>query len=116
MTELEVFIDERLAAMLKTPLMWGTPHAVECTCFLLVELYERFCREGEPRAIEPSGKLYQAFAHKMYPGRPGPMSLAQWFTDKQWGYAVGICIDDDVAARKIVEFFIAWKQELKGTP
>lgn len=117
-TEIERFVDQRLAAMLRTPLMWGDPFGLECECFLLIEVYERFGREGEPVAIQPSGDIYQAFAHKMHPRRPGPMTMAQWFTDLKWGSKENVKVPPNdlnhVAGTKIIEFFIAWKADLKG--
>lgn len=119
-SDLEAFIDERLAAMALRPRIWGSPEALECEGFLLVELYEKFCRDGPPRAIEPSGDLFIKFAKKHLPRRPSPMLLSQWFTDPQWGSPEVKDIPEGErqhwAGTRIVAFFIAWKAHLKGQP
>lgn len=119
-SEIESFIDRQLSSMLRAPLMWGDPFALECSGFLLMEFYELFGKEkGEPRCIAPAHEEYQSFARKMHPSRPGPMTMAQWFTDLKWGSKKNVKVPPDqlkhVAGTKIVEFFIAWKAHLKAT-
>lgn len=118
--DLETYIDQRLAAMLRAPGMWGGPLPVECACHLLIALYLQFCREGgDPKDCAPAGEVYQSFAHKMHPKRPGPMTMAQWFTDKKWGSKKTRTFENESdlehwAGEEIVKFFIAWKKDLKG--
>ena len=101
--------------------MWGDPSAIECECLILIEVFLRFCREGgDWKDIAPSGSVYHGFARKMHPKRPGPMTMGQWFTDKEWGDPKTRDIENlgDLyhwAGQQIVEFFIAWKKDLKET-
>jgi len=117
--DLERYIDEHLRHYSQRPRMWGDPSAIEASCFLLLEMYLRFVRaDGDWRDIAPSGDAFQTFARKRLPKRPGPMGLAQWFTDKQYGAKETRQFENEDnlhhwAGVQIAEFFIAWKAELK---
>ena len=113
-TEIEVWVDQRLKKMATYPLMWGTPFALECECFLLIEIYERFGREGVPRNIGPAEELYQTFRQTMFPKCPGHITLTQWFEESGALLVSGWQSHGDElwVAVKIVEFFIAWKKYL----
>ena len=117
--KLEEFIDHRLQAMFECPRLWGSPEALEGECLLLVELFERFCsRRG---AVNPQRSYFERFAQEQLPQRPGPMPLAQWFTDPEWGCKEAKKASDPKghehqhwAGQQIVGFFIAWKRDLKS--
>lgn len=106
---LEAFIDERLEAMRLRPGMYGgTPAGVEAQCWVLLDLFTKFlCPAEESR--------YQEFRQKVLPKCPGPMALAQWFTDKKYGDPQAIYQNDldHWAGVKIVEFYTAFKKYLK---
>jgi hypothetical protein len=120
-SDLERYIDAHLDVFRQRPLMWGEPFSIECSCFMLLELYLRFVKpDGDWRDIAPAGDVFQAFARKRLPMRPGPMTLGQWFTDKQWGAKETLTFENDGdlnhwAGQQIAEFFIAWKKDLKAT-
>lgn len=116
---LEAFIDDRLENMRKRPGMYGPPVAVECECFLIIELFVRFCQGGDVEQISPLGERFIAFARQHFPKRPGPMLFSQWLTDTKYGCAEarrttpGDSAHQHRAGQQIVAFFIVWKKELK---
>lgn len=62
----------------------------------------------------PPAPPFQAFRRTLYPRLPGPMCFAQWFTDPENGCGTGDTeVDEREGAKKIMEFFIAWKAELQ---
>ncbi len=118
---LEAFIDVRLAAMLRAPAMWGSVDAVEASCFLLVEVFERFCLRPDPtRSISPSEHTFIRFArsHPLTRRKPSPMTLSQWFTDPKWGCAEIATVPAEEMFHwpgvQVVTFFIAFKAHLKA--
>ena len=114
--DIERFVDDRLEKMARCPLMWGDPLAIETQCFLLVEVYGRYCLNDDDVADAGSpDSRFQAFRRGRLRRCPGPVLLSQWFTDPKWGDPLG---DDENAVRhnagrRIVEFFIAFKAHLK---
>ena len=105
---IEAFLDDKLSSMLRTPLMFGDPFSLETQCHLIIEMYCEFCLD---KNVETQGahEPYQKFRRKQYPKCPGPSLLYHYLTDKQWGLGQS----DMDAGKHIIEFYIAWKEDLK---
>lgn len=119
---LGAFIDERLGQMALRAPMWGGPEAIEAICFTYIEMFEHFCQQGPPRHVGPARPLFMQFARAHIKGRPGPMTLSQWFTDPKYGCAEAKKAADPTgfeherwASQQIVQFFIAFKAHLVAT-
>jgi|SRR5277367_2825433 len=104
-SEIETFVDERLAQMQKTALMFGTPETLELECLLLLEIIEKFCAR-KPRYVMDH---YQELRHKLYRKCPGPLMLSHWLMDKKHGKG----LEEKEAAHKVVDFFVELRKELK---
>lgn len=112
-SDLEKFIDDRLNLMAERTFMFGTIDSLESQGFLLIELYFKFVLE--PHNVDVNDSIrddFQAFRRKVIPKCPSPMILSQWFTDKEYGTKENLT--EREAATKLVEFFIAWKSDIKS--
>lgn len=109
-SDLEKFIDERLGQMSKYSSMFGSIDALESQGFLLIELYIKFVLVNG-KQITSIIDDFQAFRRKVIPRCLSPMVLSQWFTDKKCGTKENLT--EIEASIKLVEFFIAWKADIK---
>lgn len=80
------WLDERLAAILAAPPMWGSPDAVEAQVLLLLEMRAMVLQPAQTLA-EPRGVLDAYIAHlvRRFPGQ-GSRPLHELLTDDDETY------------------------------
>jgi hypothetical protein len=112
MIDLDRWIDTRLEAMAKRPLMYASLDGLEGIGHHLISIWAEFVLRIDFNTNWLDN--FQDFRRTLYPRCPGPMMFAQWFTDSENGCGTGDTeVDEREGAKKIVEFFIAWKAELQ---